>query len=105
MFTAKYLVAEIVPEIKGFNKTEFMNDCQLVTGSESPQHGQNNHYQIFVINSELVICKNSFSTIDCQLAAGSESPQLGGEQQHQLPHLLLHWKGALLAYDEVALYS
>ena len=37
--------------------------------------------------------------IDCQLATGSESPQLGGEQQHQLPHLLLNWKGALLAYN------
>ena len=37
--------------------------------------------------------------IDCQLATGSEPPQLGGEQQHQLPHLLLNWKGALLAYN------
>ena len=37
--------------------------------------------------------------IDFQLATGSESPQLGGEQQHQLPHLLLNWKGALLAYN------
>ena len=37
--------------------------------------------------------------IDCQLATGSEPPQLGGEQQHQLPHLLLNWKGTLLAYN------
>ena len=28
-----------------------------------------------------------------QLAAGGESPQLGGQQQHQLPHLLLHREG------------
>ena len=54
------MFAEIVPEIKVSNKTEFM--------------------------------------IGCQLATGSESPQLGSEQQHQLPHLLLNWKGALLAY-------
>ena len=64
MFTAKYLFAEIVPGIKVSTKTEFM--------------------------------------IDCQLATGSESPQLGGEQQHQLPHLLLHWKGALLA-DKISI--
>ena len=55
------MFAEIVPEIKVSNKTEFM--------------------------------------IECQLATGSESSQLGGEQQHQLPHLLLNWKGALLAYN------
>ena len=66
MFTAKYLFAEIVPGIKVSNKTEFM--------------------------------------IDCQLATGSESPQLGGEQQHQLPHLLLNWKGALLAYNSFIIF-
>ena len=40
--------------------------------------------------------------IECQLATGSESSQLGGEQQHQLSHLLLHWKGALLA-DKISI--
>ena len=39
------MFAEIVPEIKVSNKTEFMIECQLATRSESPQLGQNNHYQ------------------------------------------------------------
>ena len=52
------MFAEIVPEIKVSNKTDVMIDCQLATGSESPQLGQNNHYQLFVINSKYSFSKN-----------------------------------------------
>ena len=73
-----------MPEIKVSNKTDVMIDCQLATGSESPQLGQNNHYQLFVINSELLIFKDSFSMIACQLATRSETPHIGQNNHYQL---------------------
>ena len=58
MFTAKYLVAEIVPEIKGFNKTEFMNDCQLATAYDM--------VKVIIIKYLLSILNWSFAKIHFQ---------------------------------------